>query len=305
MRKIYGISNVIAADIRELKEARENGPFERLDVTDGMKLSVTAKRHNVDTIIHLAAILSAKAETMPLKAWHVNMVGLINALEVAKEMNLQFFTPSSIGAFGPSTPKEDTPQVTVQRPITMYGINKVTAELLCDYYFNRYGIDTRGIRFPGLISHATTPGGGTSDYAVDMYYHAVIKKAYISCIAEGTRMDMMYMPDALDAIIQLMEADSKKLVNRNSYNISAFSVAPEDFAKAIRKYIPEFKLDYQIDLVRQNIAESWPDSLDCTAAKEEWGFQAKYDLDKTTEDMLRKVEENMVNKNSEMKGKSS
>ncbi|RKQ33419.1 NAD-dependent epimerase/dehydratase family protein [Oceanobacillus halophilus] len=289
LRKTYGISNVIATDIRESKNAREKGPFELLDVTDEKSFALIAKRHNVDTMIHLASILSANAEKNPLSAWNINMSGLWNALEVSREMNLQFFTPSSIGAFGQLAPKENTPQVTIQRPITIYGINKVAGELLCDYYFMRYGLDTRGIRFPGLISYVTPPGGGTTDYAVEIYHEAINSKKYISYIRKGTYLDMMYMPDALHAIIELMETNPENLVHRNAYNISAFSAAPENFAESIRQHIPDFTLDYNVDPVRQKVAESWPNHLDCTAAKEEWGFKANYDLEKVTEDMLKNI----------------
>ncbi len=239
--------------------------------------------------MHLAALLSAKAEANPKLAWDLNMGGLMNALEVARELNLQFFTPSSIGAFGPTTPKKGTPQETIMRPTTMYGVNKVAGELLCDYYYYRYGVDTRGVRYPGLISYETPPGGGTTDYAVEIYYEAVRNRQYTSYIDAGTYMDMMYMPDALQAIIKLMEADPDKLVYRNAYNISSVSAAPEDFEKAIQKHIPDFTLDYDVDPVRQRIAESWPDNLDSTAAAKEWGFQAEYDLDKMTADMLEKL----------------
>ncbi|RYG72259.1 NAD-dependent epimerase/dehydratase family protein [Lentibacillus lipolyticus] len=287
LRQQYGTTNVIASDIRAGQA--EEGPFETIDVTDGKALYDIAKKHNVDTIMHLAALLSAEAEANPKLAWDLNMGGLINALEVAKDLNLQFFTPSSIGAFGPTTPKKRTPQETIMRPTTMYGVNKVAGELLCDYYYYRYGVDTRGVRYPGLISYVTPPGGGTTDYAVEIYYEAVRKQQYTTYIASGTYMDMMYMPDALHAIIKLMEADPDKLVHRNAYNISAISAAPEDFAKAIRKHIPDFELAYDVDPVRQQIAESWPDSLDSTAAAQEWGFEAEYDLDKMTADMLEKL----------------
>ncbi|KPH74283.1 NAD-dependent epimerase/dehydratase family protein [Oceanobacillus caeni] len=290
LRTIYGISSVIAADIRNSLMAQEEGPFEKMDVTEGKEFSAIAKRHNVDTIIHLASILSAKAEFIPLEAWRTNMTGLLNGLEIAREMDLQFFTPSSIAAFGHSTPKENTPQLTIQRPITMYGINKTAGELLCDYYFKKYGMDTRGIRFPGIISH-NEPGGGTTDYAVEIYHAALERGAYTSYLKKDTTLDMMYIPDALDAIIQLMETDSNKLKNRNAYNISSFAAAPKDFAQAIRKHIPHFQLDYKIDPIRQKIADSWPNQLDCTAAKREWGFQPKFDLEKTTEDMFRKIKE--------------
>lgn len=293
-RDVYGADNVIATDIRTAESpVVHSGPFELVDVTDRQALYDTAKKYGVDAIIHLAALLSATAEKKPLFAWNLNMGGLVNALEVARELKCQFFTPSSIGAFGPTTPKVKTPQDTIQRPTTMYGINKVAGELLCDYYFHKFGVDTRGVRFPGLISYVTPPGGGTTDYAVEIYYKAVEEGRYTSYIAEGTYMDMMYMPDALNAILTLMEADGSKLVHRNAFNITAMSAAPEDFAAAIRKHIPDFEIEYEVDPVRQAIAESWPDSLDDSAAREEWGFRPEYDLEKMTADMLAKVKEKL------------
>ncbi len=295
LRDVYGTSNVIATDIREKdSEVVKSGPFEMLDVTDGQKLHDIAKRNGVDTIIHLAALLSATAEKNPLFAWNLNMGGLVNALEAARELDCQFFTPSSIGAFGPTTPKDDTPQDTIQRPTTMYGVNKVAGELLCDYYYHKFGVDTRGVRFPGLISYVAPPGGGTTDYAVEIYYDAIKKGAYTSYIAEGTYMDMMYMPDALQAIISLMEADPSKLVHRNAFNITAMSFEPEQIAAAIRKHIPTFTMDYAVDPARQAIANSWPNSIDATAAKEEWGFKVEYDLDKMTADMLAKLKKKLT-----------
>ncbi|MFC0300178.1 L-threonine 3-dehydrogenase [Virgibacillus soli] len=286
LRDNYGVDNVIATDIKEVKT---DGPYEIVNVMDGDRLFDVAKKYEVDTVMHLAALLSAKAEENPKRAWDINMGGLVHALEVARELDLQFFTPSSIGSFGPSTPKDLTPQDTIQRPTTMYGVNKVAGELLCDYYFERFGVDTRGVRFPGLISYVALPGGGTTDYAVDIYYEAIKTKSYTSFIAEGTYMDMMYMPDAVLAIIQLMETDASKLIHRNAFNVTAMSAAPEDFAKAIRKHIPDFTLQYDVDPVRQKIAESWPNHIDATAAKEEWGFKAEYDLDRMTADMLEKL----------------
>ena len=292
LREIYGDSNVIATDIRKTDSpVVQSGPFEILDVTDGKAMHEISKKHQTDTIIHLAALLSATAESRPLLAWNLNMGGLINALEVARELRCQFFTPSSIGAFGPSTPKHQTPQDTIQRPTTMYGVNKVSGELLCDYYYHKFGVDTRSVRFPGLISYVAPPGGGTTDYAVEIYYEALKKKAYTSYIAPGTYMDMMYMPDALNAIITLMEADADKLKHRNAFNVTAMSFEPEEIASEIRKHIPDFKLDYKVDPVRQAIADSWPDSIDATAAKEEWGFRAEYDLEKMTKDMLTRLQE--------------
>jgi nucleoside-diphosphate-sugar epimerase len=290
LREVYGANNVIATDIRKMdNEVVHGGPFEILDVTDGKLMSEIAKKYEVDTIMHLAALLSAKAEMNPILAWNLNMGGLVNALEVARELNTQFFTPSSIGAFGPTTPKDNTPQETIQRPTTMYGVNKVSGELLCDYYYHKFDVDTRGVRFPGLISYVSPPGGGTTDYAVEIYYGAKHEKSYTSYIQAGTYMDMMYMPDALDAIIQLMEADAAKLKHRNAFNVTAMSVAPEHFEQAIKKHIPEFTLTYNIDPVRQAIAESWPNSIDATEAKEQWGFKPKYDLDAMTEDMLKNI----------------
>ncbi|MED1944239.1 MULTISPECIES: L-threonine 3-dehydrogenase [Brevibacillus] len=291
LRDIYGADQVIATDIRKNEEdpVVQSGPFEVLDVTDGNRMFELAKKHGVDTIMHLAALLSATAEAKPLLAWNLNMGGLVNALEAARELNCQFFTPSSIGAFGPSTPKDNTPQDTIQRPTTMYGVNKVSGELLCDYYYQKFGVDTRGVRFPGLISYVAPPGGGTTDYAVDIYYKAIQHGAYTSYIGKGTYMDMMYMPDALNAIVALMEADASKLIHRNAFNVTAMSIEPEDVAAAIRKHIPEFTLSYEVDPVRQAIADSWPNSIDATAAMQEWGFKAEYDLDKMTEDMLAKL----------------
>ncbi|PEJ46676.1 UDP-glucose 4-epimerase [Bacillus sp. AFS002410] len=291
LRSEYGIENVVATDIRRLEGSPilETGHFEILDVMDKEKMLEIAKKYEVDTFIHLAALLSAVAEAKPTLAWDLNMGGLVNALEVARELSLKFFTPSSIGAFGPATPKDNTPQDTIQRPTTMYGVTKVAGELLCDYYFEKFGVDTRGVRFPGLISYDTVPGGGTTDYAVDIYYEALKNKKYTSFIGEGTYMDMMYMPDAIDAIIKLMEADSSKLVHRNAFNISAMSFEPTQIAASIRKFVPEFTLDFDIDPIRQGIANSWPNSIDSSAAKQEWGFDPKFDLDRMSEDMLSKL----------------
>lgn len=292
LREIYGAENVLATDIRAVRsDLSEEGPFEILDVMDGKSMAELANRFQADTIIHLAALLSATAEKDPIRAWNLNMGGLINALEAARMRGASFFTPSSIGSFGPSTPKVKTPQVTIQRPTTMYGINKVAGELLCDYYFHKYGVDTRSLRFPGLISYKTAPGGGTTDYAVEIYEAAVERGEYVSYIAKGTFMDMMYMPDAIEAVIRLMEADGSKLIHRNAYNVTAMSLEPEMIAEEIRLFIPDFRLRYEVDPVRQAIAESWPDSIDATAAMEEWGFRATYDLKKMTVEMLRKMRE--------------
>ncbi|WP_232698951.1 L-threonine 3-dehydrogenase [Brevibacillus daliensis] len=292
LRHKYGADSVVATDIRQ-GENHQDGPFEILDVTDAKAMHEIAKKYQVDTIMHLAALLSATAEAKPLLAWNLNMGGLVNALEVARELKCQFFTPSSIGAFGPTTPKDNTPQETIQRPVTMYGVNKVAGELLCDYYSQKFGVDTRGVRFPGLISYVTPPGGGTTDYAVEIYYEAIKNKRYTSYIEKGTYMDMMYMPDALNAIIHLMEADASKLVHRNAFNVTAMSFAPEEIAAEIKKHIPDFEMSYNVDPIRQAIADSWPNSIDATAAQQEWGFKAEYDVAKMTEDMLVKLNEKL------------
>jgi nucleoside-diphosphate-sugar epimerase len=290
LRETYGSDNVIATDIKKNdSEAAQSGPFEVVDVTDLKTMVEVAKKYNVDTVMHLAALLSATAEAKPIFAWNLNMGGLMNALETARELNAQFFTPSSIGAFGPSTPKDNTPQDTIMRPTTMYGVNKVAGELLADYYYQRFGVDTRGVRFPGLISYVTLPGGGTTDYAVEIYYDAVKNGKYTSYIDKGTYMDMMYMPDALKAIVDLMEADATKLIHRNAFNITAMSFSPEEIAANISKHIPGFEISYDVDPARQKIADSWPNSIDATAAKEEWGFKYEYNLDKMTMDMIDKL----------------
>lgn len=290
LRANYGNNNVIASDIRsDGGEASGNGPYEVVDVLDGKKIYEVAKKYNADTIIHLAALLSATAEAKPEFAWQINMGGLFNALEAARELDCAFFTPSSIGCFGPTTPKDKTPQDTVQRPTTMYGVTKVSGELLCDYYHKRFGLDSRGVRFPGLISYKTLPGGGTTDYAVHIYYEAIKKGKYTCYIHEGTFMDMMYMPDALNAVASLMEADPSKLIHRNAFNIASMSFAPEDIYGEIKKHIPSFTMDYDVDPVRQAIADSWPNSLDDSAAREEWGWKPQYDIASMTTDMLDKL----------------
>lgn len=295
LREIYGTENIIATDIRRVEgnEVIENGPFEILDVMDAESMLEIAKKYEVDTLIHLAALLSAVAEKKPKLAWDLNMGGLVNALEVARELDLKFFTPSSIGSFGPGTPAENTPQDTLQRPTTMYGVTKVAGELLCDYYYTKFGVDARGVRFPGLISYKTLPGGGTTDYAVEIYYEALKNKKYSSFIDKGTYMDMMYMPDAVESIIKLMEADLSNLKHHNAFNITAMSFEPEEIAQSIKKYIPEFEMSYDVDPARQKIADSWPNSLDCSAAEEEWKFNPAYDLDRMTKDMLVNLSEKL------------
>ncbi|MEQ8139886.1 L-threonine 3-dehydrogenase [Enterococcus sp. LW22] len=294
LREDLGNENVIATDIRMPEKLEDGELFEILDVMDYEKMRALVEKYQVDTLIHLAALLSAVAEAKPKFAWDLNMVGLVNALEVAREFKLKFFTPSSIGAFGPNTPKDETPQDTLQRPTTMYGVTKVAGELLCDYYYTKYGVDTRGVRFPGLISYKTLPGGGTMDYAVDIYYSAIKEGKYTCFIDRGTAMDMMYMPDAIEAIVQLMNADPKNLVHRNAFNISAMSFEPEEIKASIKKVFPDFEMDYAVDPVRQSIADSWPNSLDISCAQKEWGFQPRYDLDKMTQDMLTKLQEKLT-----------
>lgn len=294
LREDLGNENVVATDIRMPEKLEDGELFEILDVMDYEKMRALVEKYQVDTLIHLAALLSAVAEAKPKFAWDLNMVGLVNALELAREFKLKFFTPSSIGAFGPNTPKDETPQDTLQRPTTMYGVTKVAGELLCDYYYTKYGVDTRGVRFPGLISYKTLPGGGTTDYAVDIYYSAIKEGKYTCFIDRGTAMDMMYMPDAIEAIVQLMNADPKNLVHRNAFNISAMSFEPEEIKASIKKVFPDFEMDYAVDPVRQSIADSWPNSLDISCAQKEWGFQPRYDLDKMTQDMLSKLQEKLT-----------
>lgn len=291
LRKEKGIDNVLATDIRKPENHRivKGGLFEVLDVLDEDRMYELAKEFKADTMIHLASLLSSVAEDKPQIAWHINMSGLMNALEVARKLDLQFFTPSSIGAFGPETPKQGTPQDTLQRPKTMYGITKVAGELLCDYYHDKFGVDTRGVRFPGLISYDTLPGGGTTDYAVEIYYEALKAGKYTCPIGAETSMDMMYMPDAINAIIQLMEIPEDRLTHRNAFNISAMSFTPEQIKASIQKELPEFTMTYDVNPKLQGIADSWPDSLDCQAAEKEWDFKPQYGLDKMTEDMLVKL----------------
>ncbi len=289
LRKLYGSNAVVAAYRRTplIPEIREGGPCENMDAMEADKMFEVVKKYRIDTIINLVAVLSAKGEANPVMAWNINMGSLINSLEVMREVQGAVFTPSSIGAFGPSTPLDNTPQDTIMRPTTIYGISKVAAELWSDYYFLKYRVDARGVRYPGIISNVTLPGGGTTDYAVEIYYEAIKNKHYTCYLKPGTYLDMMYMPDALNACVELMEADPKKLKHRNCFNVTAMSIEPEMIAAEIRKHIPEFTMDYQIDPVRQSIAETWPNSMDQTAAMEEWGWKPVYDLPAMTTDMLK------------------
>ncbi|MDD7448205.1 MAG: NAD-dependent epimerase/dehydratase family protein [Phocaeicola sp.] len=292
LRKRYGNENIVAGYITGAEpkgELKESGPSEIVDVTNKDMIAAVVKKYQIDTIYNLAALLSVVAEAKPQLAWKIGVDGLWNVLEVAREYKCAVFTPSSIGSFGPTTPHVQTPQDTIQRPLTMYGVSKVTTEMLSDYYYTKYGVDTRAVRFPGIISNVTPPGGGTTDYAVDIYYSAVKGEKFVCPIGEGTLMDMMYMPDALDAAIKLMEADPTKLVHRNAFNVTAMSFAPETIYQAIKKYVPDFEMVYEVDPLKQSIANSWPDSLDDSCARSEWGWNPKYDLDKMTVDMLEKL----------------
>ena len=292
LRKRYGNTNVVAGYIPGAEpkgELKESGPAAIVDVTNGEMIASVVKEYHIDTVYNLAALLSVVAESKPKLAWKIGIDGLWNVLEVAREQGCAVFTPSSIGSFGASTPHTKTPQDTIQRPRTMYGVTKVTTELLSDYYFNKYGVDTRAVRFPGIISNVTPPGGGTTDYAVDIYYSAVKGEKFICPIPEGTLMDMMYMPDALNAAISLMEADPTKLVHRNSFNIASMSFTPEIIYAEIKKRLPDFTMDYDVDPVKKAIAESWPNSLDDTCAREEWGWKPEWDLSSMTDDMLEVI----------------
>lgn len=291
LRQHYRERQVVAAGHRREPErdVLDSGPYCRLDVRDALALHQTVRAYQVGTIYHLASVLSAAAEQAPQLAWQVNMEGLTNVLEVARAEGCAVFFPSSIGAFGPETPAMHTPQVTIQRPKTLYGITKLTGELLCDYYHRRYGVDTRGLRFPGLISHKTLPGGGTTDYAVEIYYAALTHGHYTCFLQADTRLDMMYMPDALQAAIALMEAGGSTLRHRNAYNVTAMSFAPQDIAVEIQQTLPHFTIAYAVDPVRQAIADSWPRHMDDSVARTEWGWRPHFDLATMTQDMLAKL----------------
>jgi nucleoside-diphosphate-sugar epimerase len=288
LRRRHGADRVVASDVRMPPRGRiqEEGPFECVDCVHIREVNDVVRRYDVGTVYHLAALLSAVAEERPRVAWDVNMGGLYRVLEVARQNGCAVFLPSSIGAFGPSTPKRNTPQVTIQRPDTIYGITKLSGELLCDYYAKRFGIDTRGLRLPGLISHVAPPGGGTTDYAVEIFYQALRYEHYTCFLREDTCLDMMYMPDAIRAMIEMMEADPSGLSNRNAFNVAAMSFTPARLAEEIRVHLPDFAIDYAVDPVRQGIADSWPDAVDDSAAREEWGWRPAWDLPATTEDML-------------------
>ena len=296
LRRAYGADSVVASDIKmpPKGELASGGPFEYVDCTNVDQVQQAVVRHRIDTIYHLGALLSAVAEEKPQMAWDINMGGLYHVLEVARRNGCAVFTPSSIGAFGVDTPKDDTPQDTLQRPSTMYGVTKVAGELLCDYYFTRFGVDTRGVRFPGIISHVAPPGGGTTDYAVDIFHQAIRYRHFTCFLSPHTRLDMMYMPDAIKAAVEVMEADAGRLVHRNAFNVTAMSFTPEELAAAIRTHVPDFEIDYEIDPVRQAIADSWPNSLDDSAARDEWDWQPSFDLEQMVADMLSNLRTKMA-----------
>ncbi len=292
LREIYGGSNVVATDINptRLTEAiQQSGPIAACDATKAEEIAAIVDKYQIDTIYNLVAILSATAEKNPMLGWNIGIGALINCLEIAREKKCALFTPSSIGAFGDTTPLNGTPQDTIQRPKTIYGVTKVTGELLGDYYFERFGVDARSVRFPGLISNVCPPGGGTTDYAVDIYYAAVKGEQFSCPLKKGTMLDMMYMPDALDAAINIMEADPTKLIHRNSFNVTAMHFDPEEIYAEIRKHKPDFKMIYELDETRQKIADSWPNWMDDSCARAEWGFNPKYNLQSMTVDMLEKL----------------
>lgn len=290
LREVCGADCVVASDIRmPAGRLDTHGPFEYVDCTEKRLVDEVVRKYDIDSIYHLASLLSATAEEKPHVAWDVNMGGLYRVLEVARENRCAVFFPSSIGAFGPSTPPDQTPQDTLQRPTTMYGVTKVAGELLCDYYHQRFGVDTRGLRYPGLISYVAPPGGGTTDYAVEIFYEAIRNKRYSCFLGPDTCLDMMYMPDAVKAAIDLMNADPARLIHRNAFNVTAVNFTPEQLGAEIRKHIPEFTIEYEVDPVRQGIADSWPNSLDDSAARQEWDWQPEYDLPSMTRDMLENL----------------
>ena len=296
LRKRYGGSHVVAGYIPGAEptgELKEGGPAAIVDVTDRRSMEDVVRKYEIDTVYNLAALLSVVAEKRPAMAWKIGIDGLWNVLEMAREHHCAVFTPSSIGSFGESTPHVKTPQDTIQRPRTMYGITKVTTELLSDYYFIKYGVDTRAVRFPGIISNVTLPGGGTTDYAVEIYYAAVKGEKFACPVKAGTYMDMMYMPDALNAAISLMEAAATRLKHRNAFNIASMSFDPEEIYQVIKKHVPDFVMEYDVDPLKQAIADSWPDCLDDSCAREEWDWKPQYDLESMTQDMLEKLRQKL------------
>lgn len=293
LRKMYGEGAVIASDLREEHPLlKGSGPYISLDIMNKETLHVLVLRYNITQVYLLAAILSATGEKNPMLAWHINMQSLLNVLDVAKEENLhKIYWPSSIAVFGPSTPKIETPQHTIVEPSTIYGISKFAGELWCEYYYNRYHVDVRSLRYPGLISYKSQPGGGTTDYAIEIFHDAISKKTYNSFLKEDTYLPMMYMPDAIRATIDLMHAGADKLTVRSSYNLNGISFSPKEIAAEIKKHIPDFSITYEPDS-RQQIADSWPKSIDDTAAQNDWGWKPEFDLSSMTEDMLKNIPQN-------------
>jgi nucleoside-diphosphate-sugar epimerase len=290
LRRLYGSNNVIASDLRDEHELlKGTGPYISCDVMNKEMLHVLIIRHNITQVYLLAAILSATGEKNPALAWHINMQSLLNVLEIAKEENLtKIYWPSSIAVFGPTSPREHTPQHTIIEPTTVYGISKYAGERWCEYYFKHYAVDVRSLRYPGLISYKSAPGGGTTDYAIEIYIQALRDKDYQCFLSEETYLPMMYMPDAIRATIELMEAPKEKITIRSSYNLSAMSFSPKEIGQSITKHIPEFQLTYKPDF-RQQIANSWPMSIDDSKAQADWGWKPHYDLDMMTEDMLHNL----------------
>jgi len=290
LRNKYGADNVIASDIREGNDSlMQSGPFELLDATNYAAIEDVVMHYDIDEIYLMAAMLSATAEKFPMRAWNLNMNSLFNVLNLAKESKInKIFWPSSIAVFGPNTPKEETPQSTIMEPSTVYGISKQSGERWCEYYFKKYGVDVRSVRYPGLISWKTMPGGGTTDYAVEIYHEALKTGQYESFLKMGTKLPMMYMDDAIRATISLMDSPAEQIKVRSSYNLAGMSFAPEEIAASIRKHIPDFKMSYAPDF-RQQIADSWPGSIDDTEAREQWGWEPRFDLDQTTEEMLKNL----------------
>lgn len=293
LREIYGASNVVATDVKQCDALSAAGPFEIVDALDASGYAAVVDKYKIDAIYNLVALLSATGEKNPQLAMRINMGALQNSLEIAREKGCSLFTPSSIGAFGGEFPRDNTPQDTIMQPNTIYGVCKVTGELLSNYYHTRFGVDTRSVRFPGIISNVTLPGGGTTDYAVEIYYEAVRTGRFTCPISHDVYMDMMYMPDALRAAVELMEADPSKLKHRNSFNIASMSFTPEIIAEAVRREVPSFTMDYDVEPVKDAIARSWPNKLDDTCAREEWGWKPQWDLDSMTRDMLAAVRRKM------------
>jgi len=292
LRNIYGETNVIATDIKTTpvtEELSKGGPFEILDILDKQKLNDIVVKNHVTQIYHLVAVLSATCEQMPVKAWNINMESLFNVLDLAKEKQMsRVFWPSSIGAFGPTTPRLNTPQQTVMEPTTVYGISKLAGERWAEYYWLKYSVDTRGVRYPGLISYKTEPGGGTTDYAVDIFYKAILNNSYECFLRSDTALPMMYMEDAVKGTIQLMETPADKLSTRSSYNLAAFSFTPAELAEKIKIHLPDFSITYKPDF-RQQIADSWPASIDDSVARQDWNWKPEYSLDKMVSVMLTEI----------------